>query len=191
MKIKTLFLDIDGVLNSRKFSREKSIEMSQKDLNSLKSAPVLYCLGGGLDMGRRKADDREKLRDLNDIDDKAVTLLNQILKETGAKVVVSSTWRLLRTLEAIRWVLESKGFVGEIIDHTEDLPIRAAKMSIILGRVRGQEIQEWLSRHPEVTSFAIVDDGSDMEPHMDKLVQTSYDEGLTQEKADELIEMLK
>ena len=43
------------------------------------------------------------------------------------------------------------------------------------------EIAEWMSRHPEVKSFVILDDGGDMHPVKSHLVQTTWADGLQEE----------
>lgn len=48
-----------------------------------------------------------------------------------------------------------------------------------LDKVRGDEIAEWLSRHPEVTKYAIIDDDSDMLPEqMPHFVHTQAVDGI-------------
>lgn len=43
----------------------------------------------------------------------------------------------------------------------------------------------------DITSFVILDDDSDMEPHMDKLVKTDYRKGLQDEEVQKAIRILK
>lgn len=70
------------------------------------------------------------------------------------KVVISSSWRHHFTLEQFQSTFFLADFGRDrVIDFTLDLPI---------GTCRGDEIQEWLTRHPETTAFVIVDDNSDM-----------------------------
>ena len=45
-------------------------------------------------------------------------LLNELIKKTGAKVVITSTWRLSRSVEELQRVLDYKGFEGEVIAKT-------------------------------------------------------------------------
>jgi hypothetical protein len=46
-------------------------------------------------------------------------------------------------------------------------------------QIRGDEIDEWLSRHTEVSRYAIVDDIDDLLPKQRRyFVHTSYDLGL-------------
>lgn len=44
---------------------------------------------------------------------------------------------------------------------------------------RGDEITEWLSKHPEVENYLIFDDDSDMTIHMDRLVKCDSYVGFT------------
>ena len=55
---------------------------------------------------------------------------------------------------------------------------------------RGYEIDFWLRQHPEVDRFVILDDGSDMEMHTHRLVQTDAQEGLLDEHAELAVAML-
>lgn len=92
---------------------------------------------------------------LHDIDDRNVKFLNLVVQESGAKIVISSSWRKLYRLEEIAAMLKEKGLVGDdvVIDRT-----------ISGSGYRGEEIQEWLDRHPEVSHYVILDDDSDMLP---------------------------
>ncbi|NJO48190.1 MAG: hypothetical protein HC840_00580 [Leptolyngbyaceae cyanobacterium RM2_2_4] len=81
------------------------------------------------------------------------------------KIVVSSTWRLGNTVEDLQKILSGAPLVAAaVIDTTpafRDGP-------------RGNEIQDWLSRHPEVAEYAIIDDDSDMlESQQERFVHTS------------------
>lgn len=103
-----------------------------------------------------------------------VILLNNIVNETGAKIVLSSTWRLDPD-----WNDTMKSYGINCIDRTICLP----------SRIRGLEINEWIERHPDVKTFAIIDDDSDMLPGQ-KLFQTSFKEGLTEDISCQIIKYL-
>ena len=60
-----------------------------------------------------------------------------------------------------------------------------------VGGVRGDDITAWFNRHPGEYSYVILDDDDDMDGHMEHLVQTEFDAGLTEEKADECIRLLR
>lgn len=100
-----------------------------------------------------------------------VNRLNRLIEQTDAKVVLSSSWRTIYGLEHTRDAyLIPAGFKGEIIDAT--IKLHGQKMFECVPR--GAEIKEWLSRHPKVESFVILDDYYDMEDIIDHLVQTTF-----------------
>jgi histidinol phosphatase-like enzyme len=120
-----------------------------------------------------------------------VAALNRITDQTGAEFVITSTWRAagLKQMESIfkKW-----GVTGKILDKTPDLSWRVG--AVYAAKERGDEIQEWLdcsSIYPPVTSFVILDDDSDMKHLKDRLVRTSFPEGLTMQHAEQAIEMLQ
>lgn len=57
---------------------------------------------------------------------------------------------------------------------------------------RGKEIKSWLDNWngDPVESFVIIDDDNDMNPFMDRLVQTSFNKGLQQKNVDKAIKLL-
>lgn len=119
------------------------------------------------------------------IETRLVEKLQAIIEETDAEVVLSSDWRYDRNdprynsdfLE-LQELLRQYGI--EFYDYTpETHPFW-----------RGGEIQEWLDKHPEVESFVILDDRNDIEPNMDRLVQTLNGEGITDENVAEAIGLL-
>ena len=111
----------------------------------------------------------------------AMGRLNTLLVATGAKVVVSSTWRLGRTIEELQSVLEDSGFKGEVVGMTMvGHPNRA--IAERLHRVRGDQIANWVAAHMEDGDrFVIFDDDSDMGPMLPWLVQTTPEIGLLDE----------
>lgn len=154
--MKIIFLDFDGVLNSRAF------ENAYPPAQSVGLAP----------------NDRW----IHAIDPAAVELLNGVVRGSGAKVVISSTWRRGFPIEKIRAFLVTRGFEGEVIDVTPS-HVRA-------GAQRGDEIQAWLDNHPEVTAFVILDDVDDMAHLLDRLVRTDIATGLRAEHCTKALELL-
>jgi hypothetical protein len=109
--------------------------------------------------------------------------LNRVVLATNARIVVSSSWRVGRTLEDVRTLLCDFGVVAPIIDAT---PVAAS-------RRRDEEILAWLARHPEVQAYAGVDDElrvADDSPLAPHLVGTSMAEGLTLEHVAPLVHRL-
>lgn len=55
---------------------------------------------------------------------------------------------------------------------------------------KGAEIDAWLSEHPEVENFVILDDRWDIEPNKDHWVETSMSRGLDKEETEAAIRIL-
>jgi hypothetical protein len=122
---------------------------------------------------------------------KAVERLKRVVSETGAAVVLSSTWRLGRVPNEHLSKLKACGVMDKAHEdwRTIEMPHDFTTSRLIFSR-RGDEIAEWLARHPEVTEYAIVDDDSDMLPEQSaRFVQTSFEDGLTDRHADALISL--
>lgn len=88
--------------------------------------------------------------------------------------------------EGLQAVLNHRGFVGEVIDVTPSL-WRTPEGTRLF---RGDEVQAWLAEHPEVSSFAILDDESDLAPLMHRLVKTSMERGLQAHHVDQVCALL-
>jgi hypothetical protein len=101
---------------------------------------------------------------LDNFDKKAVKVLNSILEETGAEIVVSSDWRYHATLEELGDYYISQGIIKRPIDVTgmfKDLYPREwqrLRNYAELEYERSMEIKHWLNEHPEVTHWVAVDD---------------------------------
>jgi hypothetical protein len=151
----------------------------------------------------------------DDFDDKAVKVLNEILEETGADIVVSSDWRLHANLEELGEYYESQGIIKKpiaVTDLFQDLfpkEWNAFRFRANLELERSMEINHWLENHPEVTHWVAVDDldmsikflgdrfaaedGSDKKPGLTNFVLTPRSrEGIKQSGVKEkIIEFLK
>lgn len=134
---------------------------------------------------------RIRSRGVMGIDPYHVAKLQRVVDETGAVIVVSSTWRKFHSVGALGRLLRRAGFRGSrIVGVTPDLS-RRPKMSLYIAVERGYEIDAWLKRHRAIEHFAIVDDDSDagvVHPH--QFVKTSFDRGLQDEHAEKLITIL-
>ena len=103
-----------------------------------------------------------------DLDAACIKILNEIIAQTHAEVVVSSTWRHGRSVAELQAMLEADGFIGHVLDKTpSDIP----------GATRGDEIAAWLEENG-VTGFVIIDDHADMGDLRSHLVQTPSARGL-------------
>ena len=106
--------------------------------------------------------------------------LKAILDATGAKVVLSSTWRLFPdSRNIVKNCLRNIG--SDIYDKTKEL-----------SKGRGAEIKEWLDRHPEVDKFVILDDDiSDIKPYFPaNIVKTTFYRGLLPHHIEPAIKIL-
>ncbi len=100
------------------------------------------------------------------IDPEAVKYLNTLILKTGAKVVVTSTWRHGRHYNELQQILNDHGFVGEVIGKTKDLAVGENGDCIL----RGNEILAWIKEHKDIVGcpydeyrhYVILDDDSDM-----------------------------
>lgn len=97
----------------------------------------------------------------------AISFLNWICENANTKIVISSTWRYNHDIEFF-----DKIFPGLIHDDWRTKSLNET-------RKRGYEIKEWLSRHPEVIDYLILDDESDMLPKQKvHLIKTDSMNGL-------------
>ena len=160
-----LFLDFDGVLNSRrsfwkKYAEHFGVEWTDEDFD-LK----WYGKGNWENMNpdlwdRIDKAEKEKKKELGmpDIgmykwphEEPAIEALNTIVKENDAKVVVCSSWRHAYDIEGLQNVLNKWGAKCEVIGITPD--VRRDYNS------RGLEILSWImDHHTEIKGICILDD---------------------------------
>ena len=77
------------------------------------------------------------------VDKRLLARFRRLIERTGAKVVLSSTWRYDPA-----GVFSAKHWGIPFMDLTPDLP----------KRPRRDEILAWLKKHPRVTRFVVIDD---------------------------------
>ena len=136
-------------------------------------------------------------------------LLKQLVEETGAKVVLSSSWRLC--LNAIQKLIDLfepynlilSGFTCHEVESKkfknspyEDIKPRYQHTISDFGTYiedRGAEIAAWLLDHPKVSNFVILDDeDSDIKSWFpNNLVKTDIQVGLTLDDCLKAAEILK
>lgn len=128
-----------------------------------------------------------------------VARLNRLVEQTGAEVVLSSSWRTFVAPEEAQAMLERVGFVGRLVDRT---PRRTELDPSVHRRLsgteppadvrwpRGYEIQQWLDAHDDVEGIVILDDRDDMHHLSPWLVRTRFAEGLRDEHVDEAVRRL-
>jgi hypothetical protein len=134
-----------------------------------------------------------------------VHVLNRILKETDAKIVLTSAWRYLvhrgeMNLEGLNWLLKSHGIMdGRLagitrMDTMERPVYRGDLNSWPATNERGRQITDWIAENlPDHNGIAYiaVDDldlGIIEEGHA--FIQTDPKVGLTHSHADKIIRFL-
>lgn len=100
----------------------------------------------------------------DNFDKKAIKVLNEILEETGAEIVVSSDWRMYATLNELGEYYLSQGIIKAPIGFTKklgefDVPSDFEwSRQWDLEQVRCFEIHQFLKEHTEITHWVAVDD---------------------------------
>jgi len=101
---------------------------------------------------------------------RAISLLNSVFEKTKAKIVVSSSWRVGEDRVRLNAYLDLAGIRGKL--HLD------FKTTSKGSGFRGEQVKEWLSRHPEVEQYAIVDDETDFfDDQLKNLVHVDMYEG--------------
>lgn len=101
------------------------------------------------------------------VDDELLERFRGLVDRTGAKVVLSSTWRVDPVGR-----LAAKFYKIPFDDVCPDTP----------GAPRCEEMQVWLRAHPDVTRYVVLDDDDDCLDEL-PLFQPSSKTGLTNEIA--------
>lgn len=149
--MKVIFLDVDGVLNSRAFAH------------------------------RFYDDEGINVFHNNILNRSSLACLKRIVSQTGAIIVLSSTWRMIETPRK------------NLVDQLHEFGLDIHSDTPYLGSIRGEDISGWFSEHPEidVESYVILDDDSDMGEHISHLVQTDFNGwGLVHKHAVQAVAML-
>ena len=123
------------------------------------------------------------------VDARKVLRLRDIVERTGAKLVLSSTWRLGADKDA--FFLEREA-LRELVAEFRRVrcPLWFDVTPYLPRAKRWQEINAWLITH-DTDDFIILDDvGEELKPFADKLVLTDPWQGLTKERAELAISML-
>jgi len=145
--MKVIFLDHDGVIClSTEFGGrfKKQREAGRKLSQSIQSLPVLA-----------RFDNFNK---------KAIGILNEILEETNAEIVVSSDWKRWASVEEMGEYYESQGIKKKPIGFTKklmdcDVPQNFAwSRQWELEQERSLEILQYLRDNPQITHWVAVDD---------------------------------
>lgn len=137
--------------------------------------------------------------------DEKIILLKQLVDRTGAKIVLSSTWRYGWVYMQDTHIPENDAFWKREIRHFLALQEKLREFGVeFLDRTpvlnesfnhRGEEIDQWLREWEgePVESFVILDDlnGKYLRPHAGRLVRTSLRKGLIQKYVELAVKILE
>jgi hypothetical protein len=145
--MKVIFLDHDGVicLATEWGGRfKKQTEVGRKLSQSVTSLPT---------------DAR-----FDNFNKKAIVILNEILEETNAEIVVSSDWKRWASVEEMGEYYESQGIKKKPIAFTKNLSECDVPENFVWSRkwdleqTRSLEIKQYLRDNPSITHWVAVDD---------------------------------
>lgn len=156
--MKIIFLDIDGVLNCEQTFLDRIYKTENNEPLS-----EFYEMQKGQGY-------------MLDIDEEKVQILGEITKITGAKVVLSSSWRAdwkdgkdnLRflTSKALQYLFDKYSI--DIIGITPYINNR-------ISRRREDEIKEYLNHHKDIEYFCVIDDDTeDLQTLKEFLIETNF-----------------
>lgn len=167
-KTKLIFLDVDGVLNHELYYVEKDQQQRADEIGYPQS----------------------------EFDPATIELLNSVVKQTGADVVISSCWRNNKTVDELIELFKSVGFTGNIIGKTPNLSLNDCftKKRTHLSTPRGCEIAEYIQANYGYNAdikYVILDDDSDMLLWQQKnFIHVDSYAGLTETHVSAIIEKL-
>lgn len=175
--MRVIFLDIDGVMNSHVFYKQRHARRWLKPITywyefRYTIRKLFRIKPKGISLADYKAPDSHYTFEyqFNRLKEETCQQkwewLSNWCNETNTKICVSSTWK---------HHFGTKGYVSTPEKWEDAFQILGFKAGTFVGitgarrTLRGEEIQDWLDKHPDVTDYAILDDDSDMtEEQFDK-----------------------
>ena len=126
------------------------------------------------------------------VEDDKIKLLKEIIDRTEAQIVLSSSWRVER-FDKYKFIKPYKyKLYHKLVKKLNEYGLTILSHTPVLHEWRGKEIDQWLKNWDGevIENFVILDDRYDMDPYMDKLVQTSLSVGLTREAVEQAVKIL-
>lgn len=134
------------------------------------------------------------------IDNSKVDMVKQICDATGAKIVISSSWRRCTVEKTIEDITIGEELIGHnpfpyheyIVDVTPRMyGLKKGNKEKHYGLCRGVEIDRWLWEHEDVTNYVILDDDSDMLLYQKKhFIKTHALRGISKRDVEKAIKIL-
>ena len=116
-------------------------------------------------------------------DPDCIANLRRIIDETGADIVVSSTWKDFMTYKEILEMWEYRKLPGFVTDTTPTC-----------SRKRGDEIDSWLEECNTECEYVIIDDMDETqfnEHQYDRLFVVNPYDGLNEQTAEKVIQLFR
>ncbi len=111
----------------------------------------------------------------------SIEVLNRMTNYLEADIVISSSWRLLRTVSELQELMKERGVTGNV----------SGKTSRSQTGQRGEEILDYVVEHG-IRHFIVLDDEiSDMALVMAHVHQTNYRKGLTLQEIPAILELVQ
>lgn len=124
----------------------------------------------------RRRPDKGKWSEANEIDPEALWLLQAVVAMSRCEIVISSSWRIGRSLEDFHRLLPG-------------LPVVGMTPVLSTGKNRGDEVMKWIEDNAFGGKWCVVDDSTDFYDHQPR-VRTDWKIGLTPGLAEGLVAML-
>jgi len=122
------------------------------------------------------------------LDPSNVLMLDRLVQLTDARLVISSDWRCFHNYKELCRNLRDQGVPDSFMGVTPLLKDENGSEEMF---PRGLEIDAWLQTNHWMGSFVILDDRSDMEPYMNRLVQTDHERGLVETDVQKAVTILQ
>lgn len=180
-----IFLDIDGVLYNQagQMAHRFILDAKVQELFPNGSLPKDYLSIAAVHFFNAKA-----IKNLT-------YLINTINKTRDVQIVMSSAWREKRSAKQLQTFFGIHEFSKYIVDKTVDILSREEEASCrmckkhqsdtvdVVSDCRAAQIQLWLNQHPQITSYAVIDDYDDhlRELFKGKFYQTNFSDLLTKQ----------
>lgn len=119
--------------------------------------------------------------------------LADLCRHTSCQVVVSSTWRKREhQMRRLLHMFLHRGIrcIGETPQLVAERKLLDGSM-LLTAKPRRDEIRAWLSAHPGVTRYAILDDDPNADDGNGRFVRTNSDDGLQDHHVEKLLHLLR
>ncbi len=152
--------------------------------------PVIFLDIDGVLVTRRSCIPCGKGLIMSSPDPCGANLIKELCIKTGAKIVISSTWRFNE--KDLFDLLSRAGIDRHFIYTNTDCPCGACwRTPLAHKKLRGIEIQEWAEKHG-VDKYVIFDDDSDFLEHQKPfLMKTEFNDGILTKHFNDALKILK